>query len=295
MPFRYENINIVQRLDPLVGGKVVTTGKAQLVTDDGTTTVPQAAPLSDGQILISDAGETTGMAWNTPTLANLGIIAGTGLSETGNTINANGSATILANADNLEVNSSNTANQVLLSSGTAGTAATYGSLPLNDSNAVTGILPFANGGTGASSFSSGSSLVATNPGNTALVSTGINPADLGPTTATLTTVNNTPQTILTVPTTTDTLYYIKAIFLARQANDGSIVASLKVLASVNNNGGTLTLVDNANDLVYVYNTGASITWTANISVSGTDIIFQVTGDPSNDVDWKVSVEPFVTM
>lgn len=106
------------------------------------------------------------------------LIAGTGMTKSGNTFNVNGSSTIIANADDLGVNSSSTANQVLLSSGSVGTASTFGGLPLSDSNAVDGILGFTNGGTGASSFTTGSRLVATNVGNTALETSTIDPSDL---------------------------------------------------------------------------------------------------------------------
>jgi hypothetical protein len=83
------------------------------------------------------------------------VLAGTGLTKNGNTINAAGSTTVIANANNLEVNSSNTSNQVMLSSGSQGTAPSYGALPVNDSNAVTGQLKVTNGGTGSSSLPSG--------------------------------------------------------------------------------------------------------------------------------------------
>ena len=49
------------------------------------------------------------------------IIAGDGLTRSGNILDVGGSSTVIANADNLEVNSSSTANQVLLSSGVVGT------------------------------------------------------------------------------------------------------------------------------------------------------------------------------
>lgn len=81
--------------------------------------------------------------------------AGTGMSKSGNTINVGGSTTIIAQLDTLEVNSSNSANQVLLSSGTNGITATYGRLPLNDINAISGTLPVSNGGTGAVTLTSG--------------------------------------------------------------------------------------------------------------------------------------------
>ena len=88
------------------------------------------------------------------------ITAGTGLTKSGNTINAVGSATIIANSDSLEVNSSGTEHQILRSGGSAGTAATFGQLALNQSAAVTGTLGFANGGTGLTTFGKGSVLVA---------------------------------------------------------------------------------------------------------------------------------------
>jgi hypothetical protein len=86
------------------------------------------------------------------------VTAGSGLTKTGNTLNAIGSDTVIANADSLEVNSSNTADQILLSSGTAGTASTFGALPLANTNSVSGQLAVANGGTGASTLTSGNFL-----------------------------------------------------------------------------------------------------------------------------------------
>ncbi len=79
------------------------------------------------------------------------IVAGTGLSKSGNTINLNiGATTITANGSNdVIVNSSATANQALLSSGTAGSEATWGALPIGDANAVTGVLRQVNGGLGS--------------------------------------------------------------------------------------------------------------------------------------------------
>lgn len=83
------------------------------------------------------------------------ITAGNGLSFSTNTLNVGGSSTIISNATNLEINSSSTANQVLLSSGTVATAATYGALPLGNVNSVSGTLTVANGGTGVTTLTSG--------------------------------------------------------------------------------------------------------------------------------------------
>ena len=83
------------------------------------------------------------------------VIPGTGLTKNGNTINAIGSSTILANANSLEVNSSGTQHQILVSGGTAGNAATWGQLPLGESAAVSGILAVGTGGTGLASYTAG--------------------------------------------------------------------------------------------------------------------------------------------
>lgn len=81
-----------------------------------------------------------------------GITAGAGLTKTGNTLDVGGSTTIVAATDNIFVNSSATANQVLLSSGTVGTTATYGAVPLGSTAAVSGTLPILRGGTGQTAF-----------------------------------------------------------------------------------------------------------------------------------------------
>ena len=80
------------------------------------------------------------------------ITAGEGLTKSGNVINVVGGTTIDADTNSIHVNSSGTANEVLLSAGTVGNEATYGQLPLNNSDSVTGTLAVANGGSGGTSF-----------------------------------------------------------------------------------------------------------------------------------------------
>jgi hypothetical protein len=143
------------------------------------------------------------------------ISAGDGCTKTGSTINVGGSSTIIANSGNLEVNSSATANQVLLSNGTVGNASTFGALPLNNNNSVTNILGIAHGGTNTSSFTSGSRIIATNSGNTALESTILDPSTIITTTNTKTLTNKTLTSpiissisnsgTITIPSGTDTL------------------------------------------------------------------------------------------
>jgi hypothetical protein len=87
------------------------------------------------------------------------ITGGDGLVMTGNTLDVVGSTTIFAAANSIYVNSSATANQILLSSGTVGVASTFGALPLGNSNSVTGVLSVSNGGTGVATLASGNVLV----------------------------------------------------------------------------------------------------------------------------------------
>lgn len=288
----YQNIIIGNRQDVSPTGHIVTTTKAQLITDNGTQTTVQPVPTLDAQFLASDATTATGLVWRKLTPADVGIIAGNGLTQVGNTIDVGGSTTIFANPDNVIVNSSAVANQVLLSAGTVGTEAVYGALPLGNAASVSGTLPFANGGTGASSFAGGSQIVATNAGNTALVATGINPANITPSIATLTTANATPTSILTIPTVTGSAYVVRATFLARATTAPFATASFTVGATFNNVTGTLTLTGASNDLVYV---PLGTTWFAEAAVSGTNINFLVTGDATLSVNWKIRVEPLVIL
>ena len=92
------------------------------------------------------------------------ITAGEGLTKNGNVINVIGGTTIDADTNAIHVNSSGTANQILLSAGTVGNEATYGQLPLGDSNAVAGTLAVANGGSGATSFTDHGLLVGSGTG-----------------------------------------------------------------------------------------------------------------------------------
>jgi len=217
MSYVYQNIIIGEHLDVNPSAHIVTTTKGQLISDNGTKTTIQPAALTDNQFLISDSTQSTGLIWRTLTPLDLNIIAGNGLTLTGNQLDIGSSGTIFANDDNVVVNSSAIANQPLLSSGTVGTTAVYSALPLNNNNSVTCILPITNGGTGTSLFASGNSIIATNSDNTALVATGINPADLSIQTDTITTTNATPVTVvsLSYPTTVGKAYVAKATVLAK--------------------------------------------------------------------------------
>ena len=121
-------------------------------THNGTPTLTNATLSNNTQLTVSQfsgAGQIT---------------AGEGLTKSGNTINVVGGTTIDADANTIHVNSSGTANEVLLSAGTVGNEATYGQLPLNNSDSVTGTLAVANGGSGGTSFTDHGLLVGSGTG-----------------------------------------------------------------------------------------------------------------------------------
>jgi len=127
------------------------------LTGGSFTFVEQGTTQAENGYVFTHNGEPTFGSGNTDlTVAQFSgagqVIAGTGLTKSGNTINAVGSTTIRANADTLEVKSTATAGQVLRSTGTANAAAVYGQLDLANSNAVTGIAAVANGGTGVNTI-----------------------------------------------------------------------------------------------------------------------------------------------
>lgn len=156
-----------------VGAKLVLTrttdaDTAAKLTGGAFTFVEQGSTQQDNGYVFTHDGTPTIGTTNLPVSQFSGagqITAGTGLTKSGNTINAVGSTTIIANANTLEVNSSATQYQILVSGGSAGTAATFGQLSLDQTDAVSGALGYANGGTGLTAFAKGSVVVA-NTANT---------------------------------------------------------------------------------------------------------------------------------
>lgn len=154
---------------------VVATGAWSRSTDAATTGdltggsfvfVEQGTTLSDtGWVVSTNGSPVIGTdPINFVQFSSAGIVTGgIGLTKTGNIIDVNiGATTITVNGtDDLIVNSSATANQILLSAGTAGSEASWGALPLGNTAAVTGLLGQANGGlnTNISAYASGSLLV----------------------------------------------------------------------------------------------------------------------------------------
>jgi hypothetical protein len=148
----------------LVLTRTTDADTAAKLTGGAFTFVEQGSDQQDNGYVFTHNGTPTIGTTNLPVSQFSGagqITAGTGLTKSGNTINAIGSATIIANAHTLEVNSSATQYQVLVSGGAALTAAVFGQLSLNQSAAVTGTLPVANGGLGLAAFTAGDMMYAT--------------------------------------------------------------------------------------------------------------------------------------
>lgn len=193
MSFIYQNVTIGNKLDVKNTGKVITSTKGDLITDDGMHSIRLAVGLN-GQALVADSTQTSGLTWKTLNATDIGLNAGNGLVLTDNTLNVGGSPTIISNNDNLEVNSSAISGQVLQSTGTVGNAATYGAISLNNTNSITGTLPISNGGTGSNTFATGNRLLSTNAGKTAFIETSLNPSTVVTTTGSQTLDNKTLNT-----------------------------------------------------------------------------------------------------
>jgi hypothetical protein len=80
------------------------------------------------------------------------LIAGDGLTKTGNRIDVVGSSTIVANPDNIQVASSTNAGEVLISGGNISTEPNWGPLNVANPNSVSGALPVEHGGTNVTTF-----------------------------------------------------------------------------------------------------------------------------------------------
>lgn len=135
-------------------------GSALLKVNDGTTYLSALQATGHTDALVTKAYINNRISDST-------LSAGAGLTNTNNVLSVNVAAsTIKLNGSyNLIVNSSVTANQVMLSSGISGQEAVWGAIPLNNTNAITGTLSVPNGGTGHTTYQPNDLLVG-NTGNT---------------------------------------------------------------------------------------------------------------------------------
>jgi len=239
-------------------------------------------------------------------VGGLGFTAGTGLTLDGTVLNANGSATILALADSLAVNSSAVAGQVPISTGIVGTSATFGALSLSNANSVSGTLPVANGGTGTTTFTANKAVIVNGAG-TALTSSVLTfPTTIGtngqplvadgagnivfsnatlPLSGTTTTLTLATGTVLTIPTTTNTAYNIQLDVVGRDTTT-QVYGSFTIFTSAINTAGTVTLAD-----TFTIFNPLSTALTVTLVVSGTNILVNVAGITTNvSINWRAEAE-----
>jgi len=136
----------------LTGGSFVFVEQGTTLGDTGWVVSTNGSPVIGTDVIAFVQFSSAGV-----------VQAGVGLSKTGTTLNANIGATTITvdGTNNFIVNSSATANQVMLSAGTIGTEASFGALPLGNTASVTGLLAQAHGGlnTDVSTFATGSLFV----------------------------------------------------------------------------------------------------------------------------------------
>ena len=233
--------------------------------EEGTTNADSGWVIStDGAITLG----TTAHTWTQFSGAGM-ITAGDGLTKSGNTLNANvDDATIKVVSDALQVGSSGTANQVLLSSGTAATAPSYGALPLANASAVSGVLAVANGGTGAATHTNGNVLLGA--GANAITSAKAAPSgDFVGSSDTQTLTNKT----LTSPTINTGVWASGNITSANATLSGGSISGMDITAGA----GTTLDVDGAVDIDASGGNMDNVIIGATTAVAGTFTALTATG------------------
>jgi len=213
--------------------------------------------------------------------------AGAGLSLAGGTqfnVKTDGITTYIDSLNNVAVKSSATGNQVLLSNGSS-TTPTWGALPLNNSNAVTGILGPANGGTGlnTSAAANGQLLIGNGAGlslSTLTAGTGIGVSNGSGTI----TISNTGVTSFSAGTTgfTPNTATTGAITLAgtlNVVNGGTGQTSFTVDGVLygNSTSGINATAPGTTGQVLVGNTGGAPTWSTLSGVAVTTFQTSLSG------------------
>lgn len=95
------------------------------------------------------------------------------------------------------------------------------------------------------------------------------------------TTDATPTTIATLSTTSNSASYVISRIVAKNTTDNTTVAAYTLSASFKNTAGTLTQVG-IDDLLSFENTTS---WNVSTSISGTDILIQVTGQAAINITW----------
>lgn len=103
--------------------------------------------------------------------------------------------------------------------------------------------------------------------------------------ATVQTTGGGTTTINTIPISSEYVYQIEANVCAGR-NDTNSGLTSKILGSFKNNGGTVTQIGSQN---IIMNTDFTGTANVTMSISGTNVIVQVTGQALTTIDWGCSI------
>lgn len=104
--------------------------------------------------------------------------------------------------------------------------------------------------------------------------------------ATVTTTDATVTTLDTIATSSNVSYFIKTKIIARSSDPGSQSNGYQLIGIFNNSAGTVTQVSTTDRLEFENNS----TWNAVFTISGTNVVINVTGEASKTIQWKSSTE-----
>lgn len=105
----------------------------------------------------------------------------------------------------------------------------------------------------------------------------------------LTTPNNTWTTALTLSVPETCVEQMEVVVFARDPN-GSDCKTWRKLVGVRRDSGNAVVVGSVLDLVSPIGTLGAALWDVSIAASGNDLVIQVKGKASADVDWGVIAE-----
>lgn len=112
----------------------------------------------------------------------------------------------------------------------------------------------------------------------------------GPFTSTVSTTDATLTTLQTIPTTSNSCIIVNTKIIGRRTGGSSGSAqdagAYERILRIKNVAGTVTIYDLQTD----YTSEDQSAWDVSFSVSGTDVLAQVTGAVNNNIDWKAITE-----
>ncbi len=107
--------------------------------------------------------------------------------------------------------------------------------------------------------------------------------------ATVSTTNATPTTIMTIPIQTGSVYFVQ-FSTDGNSGSGSAACAFQQVVLIRNPSGTAVIADGGTQNIFTPMQDSSLgTTSVTASVSGTNLIIQVTGVASTNINWKTSI------